>query len=87
MGGNRTHACMHTCDLVLHALLIVSHPFWTALNVLPLGIFLFGQDVVRRPDPGHIVHISGVHEQLLLVLLHRMESRSDFNRLMRTYTG
>ena len=30
---------------------------------------------MRRPDPGHIVHISGVHQQLLLILLLRMESQ------------
>ena len=27
-----------------------------------------GQDVVNRPNPDHIVHISGVHQQLLLTL-------------------
>ena len=36
--------------------------------MLPLGIVSIGQDVVRRPDQGHIGHISGVHQQLLLIL-------------------
>ena len=56
---------MHACDHVLHPLLSVSHPFWAAFHVLPFDIFSIGQDVGRRPDPGHIVHISGVHQQLL----------------------
>ena len=81
--GRESNSCMHTCAQVLHALLIVSHPFWTAFHVLPLDIFSFSQDVVRRPDPGNIVHISGVHQQLLL----RMESQPDFSRVMGTYTG
>ena len=59
---------MHACDQVLHALLIVSHPFLAAFHMLPLGIVLIGHDVVGRPDPGHIVHVSGVHQQLLLIL-------------------
>ena len=41
--------------------------------MLPLGIVSIGQDVVRRPDPGHIVHISGVHQQLLLILEDRLQ--------------
>ena len=67
---------MHAYDQVLHALLIVSHPFWATFHVLPLGIFSIGHDVVNRPDPGHIAHISGVHQQLFLIL--EMESQPDF---------
>ena len=74
---------MHACDQVLHALLIVSHWFWAAFHVLPLGIFSIGQDVVRRPGPGHIAHISGVHQQLLLIL---EDGEPDFSREMRKYT-
>ena len=36
--------------------------------MLPLGIFSIGQNLLNRPDPCHIVHISGVHHQLLLIL-------------------
>ena len=59
---------LHAGDKVLHALLIFSHPFWAAFYVLPLRIFSIGQNVVSRLDPGHIVHISEVHQQLLLIL-------------------
>ena len=75
---------MHAWDPVLHALLIVSDPFWAALHVLHLGIFSFSQDVVSRPDPDHIVYISGVHQQLLLIL--EDGESADFSRVMRTYT-
>ena len=76
---------MHACDQGLHALLIVSHHFWAALHVLPFGMFSICQDVVRRPGPGHIVQISGVHQQLLLIL--EDGESADFSRVMRTYTG
>lgn len=60
---------MNACNQVLHALLIFSHPFWATFHVLTLGFFSVGQGVVSHPDLGHIVNISGVHQQLLLILI------------------
>ena len=73
---------MHACVQVLLVLLIVSHPFWAAIHVLPLGIFSIGQDVVSRPDPGHIAHISGVHQQLFLILEDGEPARFHFAALV-----
>jgi len=52
---------------VLYTLLILSHPFWAAFDVLSLGLFSILQGIMSRPDLGNIVHISRVHQQLLLV--------------------
>ena len=59
---------MHACNQVLRALLIFLHPFCAAFHVPPLGFFSVGQGGMSHPDSGHIVHIYGVRQQLLLIL-------------------
>ena len=73
---------MHACDQFRHALLIFSHPFWTAFHVLPLGFLLVGQGAKSRLDTVHIVHISGVHKQLLFISEDEQPARFHFATLV-----
>ena len=80
--GIESNPCMHACNQVLHVLLIFSHPFRAAFRVLPFGFFSVGQGVVSRSDLSHIVHISGVHQQLLLILEDGEPARFHFAALV-----
>ena len=72
---------MHACNQVLHALLIFLHPFWATFLVLHLGFCSVGQGIMSCPDQCHIVHISRVHKQLLLILKDGEPARLHFAAL------
>ena len=68
-GGSRT--CLHVnggSQTCLHVTRYCTHyssfriRFGPYSIVLPFGIFSIGHDVVCRPDPDQVVHISGVHQ-------------------------
>ena len=73
---------MHACNQVLHTLLIFSHSFWATLLVLPFGFSSVGQGIVSCLDLGHIVQISGVHQQLFLILEDGEPARLHFAALV-----
>ena len=73
---------MPACNEVLHTLLIFSHPFCATFLVLHLGSFSVGQGIVSCPDQCHIVHISRVHKQLLLILKDGEPARLHFAALI-----
>ena len=65
MGRSQTHECMqpgpaHTAHLLASV--------WSTFLVLPIGFSPGGQGIVSRLDLGHIVHTSGVHQQLFIIL-------------------
>ena len=65
MERSRTHVCMQLGPARTAHLLA---SFWATFLVLHLGSFSVGQGIVSCPDQCHIVHISRVHKQLLLIL-------------------
>ena len=76
MEKSRTHACMQlgpACTAHLHA------SFW---GHIPCASSRVGQDIVSCPDQCHTVHISSVHEQLLLILNDGEPARLHFAALI-----